>query len=115
MKISYFIGVHLEKHSDHTSSDYRLQRCLETYEKGLTEICIGNKSALWSIYLDFLIDCYYGPEQTINLDKKMLLSALERSSECTKLSDRYFVIWAQLLNDESQVMAIIQKGENYRS
>lgn len=66
------------------------------------------------MYLDFLIDCLYRPDQTVAVDKKTVTSALERSSDCTFLTDRYFVIWAQLLDDETKVMEVIEKGNIFR-
>lgn len=62
------------------------------------------------MYLDFLIEYHYKPDQTAPMDKKTVIFALERSSACTYLTDRYFVIWAQLLDDQTKVMEVIDKG-----
>lgn len=97
--------------SGESTPEYRLKKCIETYEKGLSVICIGNRSTLWSMFLDFLIDCHYSPDQSITIDKKIVISAFQRSSDCTLLTDRYFVIWAQLFDDETKVTEVIEKGK----
>lgn len=101
----------MEQENTPTTPNYRLEKCIETYEIGLTQICIGNKSSLWSLYLDFLISLHSRPDKLLGAGKEMLISAFERSSQYTKLSERYFVIWAQLLEDEVKVMEVIDKGK----
>lgn len=67
------------------------------------------------MYLDFLIDCHYCPDPTVAVNKETVISALERSSNSTFLTDKYFVIWAQLLDDETKTMEVIEKGKQFLS
>lgn len=100
----------MDQHNAPTSPNYRLEKCIEFYEKGLNQICIGNKASLWCLYLDFLADLQFREDKSIQINKEQIISAFKRANDCTLLSDRYFAIWAQLLEDQTKVIEVIDKG-----
>lgn len=89
-----------------------MNRCFQKYEEGLSKISEQKKVALWTLYLDFLIDLQQENDVANIIKKNKLLSALEGASKQISLEEKYFIVWAKLTTDEAETIKVIEKGKS---
>lgn len=118
--ITYFILLHFAGfHFDITSetvsksTEFCLNRCFQKYEEGLSKISDQKKVALWTLYLDFLVDLQQENNVANVLKKNTLLTALESASKQISLEEKYFIVWARLTTEEAETVKVIEKGEGF--
>ncbi|XP_056634164.1 U3 small nucleolar RNA-associated protein 6 homolog [Diorhabda sublineata] len=93
-----------------TSTKFRLTKCLEKFEMGLSSVSSEKKPTMWMLYLDFLIDRYQQKDVSNNMIKNTLIQKLEQANKESVLTERYYIIWAKLLSDENRVLEIVERG-----
>ncbi|XP_018563302.1 U3 small nucleolar RNA-associated protein 6 homolog [Anoplophora glabripennis] len=92
------------------STKFCLNRSFQKYEEGLSKISEQKKAALWTLYLDFLIELQQENDVAAIIKKNKLLSALEAASKQIPLEEKYFIVWAKLTNNEAETVKVIEKG-----
>nr|CAI5850416.1 unnamed protein product [Callosobruchus analis] len=95
------------------SKKFRLKRCLEKYEEGIDVMkqkYPDKVHALWGICLDWLVDQHRQQPQLNIVKQNYVLEMFEKASLSTTLDEKYYVMWAQLLDDQKQVLQVIERG-----
>ncbi|XP_028134688.1 U3 small nucleolar RNA-associated protein 6 homolog [Diabrotica virgifera virgifera] len=93
-----------------TSTKFKLQRLIDKYELGLRKISIEKKVALWTYYLDFLIELNELKDISNHMIKSTLKEKLQDAKRDSVLNERYYLTWAKLYTEESDILRIIEDG-----
>lgn len=93
------------------STEFCLNRCFQKYDEGLSKVSDQKKVALWTLYLDFLVDLQQENNVANVLKRNTLLSALENASKQISLEEKYFIVWAKFTTNEAETIKVIEKGE----
>mgnify|MGYP005985620397 FL=1 len=109
----YFVG--LENMSEEDIQLYGknyIVSCFDKYKEGLSKVPPSERSSLWSMYLDCLVDAQRENNGMPKIEKTDLLkSALEQASEEKYLPERYYMHWLELVTDE-EALHILEKGNS---
>nr|CAH7713735.1 unnamed protein product [Callosobruchus chinensis] len=95
------------------SKRFRLKCSLEKYEEGIDAMKQKHPdkvAVLWGICLDWLVDEFRQQPQLNIIRQIDVLEMFEKASKSTVLDDKYYVVWAQLLDDQKQVLQVIETG-----
>lgn len=93
-----------------TSTKFRLKRCLEKFEEGLAQICPRKKGAMWALYLDYLIELNRQNTVGNSFIRNTLLQKLTEARNLSLLTEKYYVIWANLLTEEEEIIKVVEDG-----
>ncbi|VEN40546.1 unnamed protein product [Callosobruchus maculatus] len=95
------------------SKKFRRKRSLEKFEEGIEVMKQKNPDkvpVLWGICLDWLVD-EFRQQPLLNIVRQSdVLDMFEKASKSTALEEKYYVIWAQLEDDQTKVLQVIEKG-----
>ncbi|KAJ8976634.1 hypothetical protein NQ317_011141 [Molorchus minor] len=80
-----------------------ISRCCLKYKE-------GKKPALWTSYLDCLIELQEQSDVASGIKKNNLLSVLEEANTETTLADRHFITWVKLTENEDDALRILEKA-----
>ncbi|CAH1963929.1 unnamed protein product [Acanthoscelides obtectus] len=106
----YKVPPELSKCNSHK---FRLKRCLDKYEEGIAVMEKEHPTKvdlLWGICLDWLVDKYQCQRQGNVVNQTYVLDMFEKASKSSILEEKYYIIWAKLLDDEKKVLEVIENG-----
>lgn len=85
----------------------QLNSCLEKYKEGLLKVTPSIKRKLWTLYLEFLFEM----EREFADVTSTLKMALQEASEDKFLSERFYIAWLNLIQDELNLALLVtEKG-----